>query len=1080
VTDRNNCWAVPSYPSKGLLGSLRSGPLSNHGDDASMTAQLALLRRERVLRPTILIGVGTCGLGAGAGKTLDAARTWLSERGIDADVVGVGCIGFCSEEPLLDIQLPGKARVSFSRVTADRVAGLLNEVFAGRIPGALVLGQFASQGAEPWAGVQELAQHPFMRPQRRWVLANAGIINPDSIDEYIACGGYTALERTLRELTPDDVCEIVTKSGLRGRGGGGFPAGVKWTMARKQANDKRYLICNADEGDPGAFMDRAVAESDPHRLLEGMAIAAYAIGAKTAYIYIRAEYPLAIERLRTSIAQATAYGLLGKNILNRGFELDVVIKMGAGAFVCGEETALMHSIEGKRGMPRPRPPFPAASGLFGRPTIINNVETLANVPTVIGLGAAGFAAVGTEKSKGTKVFALSGMVTRTGLVEVPMGTTIRQIVYDVGGGVPGGKRCKAVQIGGPSGGCIPEPHFDIETDYDALKRFGAIIGSGGLVVLDESTCMVDLAKFFMEFIQSESCGKCIPCREGTRRMLETLQAITRSRRKEEANDALLRFEGIMQLKELAEVISSTSLCGLGQTAPNPVLSTMRWFRDEYEAHIFDRVCPAGTCKELVGAPCQTGCPVGTEVWRYVAHVGRGELAQAYQTIREANPFPSVCARVCNHPCEAVCRCGTTGGEPIAVRALKRFVVDRADPSAYEAHVKPADAKSKRVAIIGAGPSGLTAAHYLSVKGYRVNVFEKQAQPGGMLLNGIPVYRLPREAVQKEIQALLNSNIELRCNTELGRDITVDGLLEDGFDAVYIALGAYRSHALGIAGEEVSGVYSGMQFLQANNLRGETLGCGRVGVVGGGNSAIDAARVALRQPNVSGVTVLYRRDRSEMPASDEEIEGALEEGIEIVTLVSPMAVLSEAGKLTGVRLVRNQLGEPDASGRRRPVPIPGSEFEIPLDTMIVAISEQPDSQALAGLRSSKGGTLEVNEVSHCSARAGVFGGGDVVRGPSSVILAIADGKRAALMMDRYLTGKQMRSLTKVRLPTTYIEPLFEADSDEEVSTRVEQPTLAVAARHKCFAEVDLSLTPAQASAEARRCLRCDLEFTRPST
>nr|MBP7149787.1 4Fe-4S binding protein [Acidobacteriota bacterium] len=403
----------------------------------------------------------------------------------------------------------------------------------------------------------------------------------------------------LKGMTPLELCELVEKAGLRGRGGGGFPSGTKWKIAHRQESDEKYMICNADEGDPGAFMDRAVIEGDPHRLLEGLALAAYAIGATRAYVYIRAEYPLAISRLQAAIAQARAIGLLGPNILDSGFQLEIKIKKGAGAFVCGEETALIHSVEGRRGMPRPRPPFPAVRGLFGKPTVINNVETLANLPALVAHGADWFAAVGTPTSKGTKVFALSGKVVNTGLVEVAMGTPLRQIIFDIGGGIPGGKRYKAVQIGGPSGGCIPEQKLDIDIDYESLKTVGAMMGSGGLVVMDEDTCMVDVAKFFMDFIQRESCGKCIPCREGTRRMLEILETITRSRRGEDKLEALERFRGVMSLHKLAEVIRDTSLCGLGQTAPNPILSTLRWFRDEYEAHIYERRCPSRACADLL-------------------------------------------------------------------------------------------------------------------------------------------------------------------------------------------------------------------------------------------------------------------------------------------------------------------------------------------------------------------------------------------------------------------------------------------------------------------------------------------------
>jgi len=588
--------------------------------------RLAQLRREALDRPAIFVGAGTCGLGAGAQDTLDAVHAYLDRHEIRADVVKVGCLGLCSAEPLLDVQLPGRTRVAFQRISKDEVEPLLDAVLAGEIPDRLVLGQHRRDGLTPWDDVPFLDEHPFFAPQTRWVLANCGLIDPSQIDEYIAHGGYRALAQTLRNLTPDQVCDMVEASGLRGRGGGGFPTGKKWKFARQTAGNDKYLVCNADEGDPGAFMDRAVIESDPHRLVEGMVIAAYGIGAAKAYVYLRAEYPLAIKRLKAALAQAEAAGLLGQNILGSGFNLEIRIKMGAGAFVCGEETALIHSIEGRRGMPRPRPPFPAVSGLFGKPTIINNVETLANIPLLAQNGAAWFAAVGTKTSKGTKVFALSGKITRTGLVEVTMGTPIRQIVFDIGGGIPDGKRYKAVQIGGPSGGCIPDQYLDIDIDYESLKTVGAMMGSGGLVVMDADTCMVDLAKFFMDFIQRESCGKCIPCREGTRRMLEILQRITRGRRRERGMDALERFHSVLHLQGLAESIRDTSLCGLGQTAPNPVLSTLRFFRDEYEAHIYERRCPAGCCPELLtysidpekckgctlcAKKCPTGAIVGT-------------------------------------------------------------------------------------------------------------------------------------------------------------------------------------------------------------------------------------------------------------------------------------------------------------------------------------------------------------------------------------------------------------------------------------------------------------------------------------
>ena len=731
-------------------------------------------------------------------------------------------------------------------------------------------------------------------------------------------------------------------------------------------------------------------------------------------------------------------------------------------------------------MPRPRPPFPAVSGLFGKPTVINNVETLANLPMILDRGAEWFASMGTATSKGTKVFALSGMVLRTGLVEIPMGTTIRQVVFDIGGGIPGGRKCKAVQIGGPAGGCVPEAYMDIATDYEKLKEFGTIMGSGGLVVVDETTCMVDFAKFFMEFIQSESCGKCIPCREGTKRMLEILQAITRPRHKDKELDALLRFQGVVYLKELAESIQSTSLCGLGQAAPNPVLSTLKWFRDEYEAHIYDRRCPAGACRELVGAPCQNTCPVGTEAWRYVAHVSRGEYDQAYKIIRQANPLPSICARVCNHPCETMCRAGATGGESIAIRALKRFVVDRISPDTFVPQVKAAGPDAPMIAVIGAGPSGITAAHYLGAMGNRVVIFERESVPGGMLMAGIPEYRLPRETLKKEFNQLLGSNIEVRYNKSLGKDFTIDDLLDkQGFKAVYLALGSHQSRTLGVPGEDVKeGIIPGIKFLKAYNLQGKNLAKGRVGIIGGGNSALDAARVALRQKGVDSVTIFYRRSQDEMPAYREEIEAGLEEGITLKTLAAPVEVLSKNGKLTGMKFISNKLSEPDASGRRQPVPIPGSEYDVELDTVIVAISEQPEKEGLDGLDLTRGGALRINPESYITSRKGVFAGGDVVTGPNTVINAISAGKNAALMINNYITGKILKSLNKLKLPSVYVEPVQLQDEFGETAKRVEEPLLPVKERRTNFAEVEGCISEDNARCEASRCLRCDLDFTQP--
>jgi len=579
-------------------------------EDAIAKEARAILTGSKSETPIIFIGAGTCGLGAGAGKTKQAVINYLEKHQIKAPVIEVGCIGLCAAEPLMDVKMPGKQRVCFSHVMAGDVEPILDAIFEGKIHEEKVLGQFNDPEQDPWEGIPFLHEHPFFVKQKRLVLKNCGIINPVSIDEYIARGGYKAYLSTIKKYSPEEVCNIIEKSGLRGRGGGGFPTGVKCRLTLRSESDQKYLVCNADEGDPGAFMDRAVIEGDPHRVIEGMAIIAYAIGATKAYVYIRAEYPLAIARLEKALAQAQEYGLLGHDIYNTGIHLEIKIKKGAGAFVCGEETALMYSIEGRRGMPRPRPPYPSVRGVFGKPTSVNNVETLANVAGIMTNGAEWFASMGTERSKGTKVFALSGNIVNTGLVEIPMGTPLRTIIYDIGGGIAKGKKFKAVQIGGPSGGCITEQNLMIPIDYESLIQVGAMMGSGGLVVMDEDTCMVDIAKFFMDFIQRESCGKCIPCREGTRRMLEILQAIS-SKPGNDPNEALMRMKGITQLEKLATVIKDASLCGLGQSAPNPVLSTLRWFRDEYEEHVFERRCRAKVCQGLrtytIDAALCTGC-----------------------------------------------------------------------------------------------------------------------------------------------------------------------------------------------------------------------------------------------------------------------------------------------------------------------------------------------------------------------------------------------------------------------------------------------------------------------------------------
>lgn len=560
-----------------------------------------------IYRSHVLVCGGTGCTSSKSPLIIEEFNKLLRENNLDNEVkvVHTGCFGLCERGPIVVIYPEG---ATYSRVTVEDVKEIVEEhLIKGRIVKRLLLGNKEEEDVS-----KALDDVGFFKHQVRVALRNCGVINPENIDEYIARDGYRALGKVLTEMTPAEVIDTIKRSGLRGRGGAGFPTGLKWEFAAKAQGDQKYVCCNADEGDPGAFMDRSILEGDPHSVLEAMTIAGYAIGANQGYIYVRAEYPIAVQRLRIAIQQARDYGLLGKNIFGTDFSFDIDIRLGAGAFVCGEETALMTSIEGKRGEPRPRPPFPANKGLWQKPTLLNNVETYANIPVIILKGPEWFASIGTEKSKGTKVFAVGGKINNTGLVEIPMGTTVRQMIYDIGGGIPNGKKFKAVQTGGPSGGCIPASLIDTPIDYDNLVNIGSMMGSGGFIVMDEDTCMVDIAKFFLEFTVDESCGKCSPCRIGTKRMYEILDRITKG----QGEDG-----DIEKLETLARNISASALCGLGQTAPNPILSTLRYFRDEYEAHIYEKRCPAGVCKALLRyvisedkcrgcSLCSRKCPVG--------------------------------------------------------------------------------------------------------------------------------------------------------------------------------------------------------------------------------------------------------------------------------------------------------------------------------------------------------------------------------------------------------------------------------------------------------------------------------------
>lgn len=1021
--------------------------------------------------PTIVIPAGTCGQASGANDLIRLAKKEILLRGLQSRIYlrVTGCHGYCQMEPSVLVEPRGTL---YPKLRVEHMPRIVEAVEAGKILEDLLYRNSVN------GEIIELQKDiPFFKKQTRTILSRNENVDPIKIATYIESGGYSALETVLEKGDAAWVVNEVKTSGLRGRGGAGFPTGLKWEMmAAQKSNGGKFLVCNADEGDPGAYMDRSVLEGNPHSIIEGMIIGAYATGATEGVVYVRHEYPLAIKHLTIALRQARDLGLLGKNILGTGFSFDIGIIKGAGAFVCGEETALIRSIEGKTGEPRQRPPYPVQKGIQNKPTAINNVETWANIPVVINLSGDEFAKVGTKKNSGTKIFSLVGKVKNTGLVEIPMGATINTIVNDIGGGPVSHAKIKAVQTGGPSGGCIPANMFDLPIDYDSLNAAGSIMGSGGMIVMDDNTCMVDVAKYFMNFLKDESCGKCFTCRKGTQRMFEILEDISNGTGNEKT---------LLLLDELAQVVRDTSMCGLGQSAPNPVLSALRYFREEFKRHLYDKRCDAFVCKGLVGAPCAAACPIGTEAWRYIAHIERGEFEEAYKVIREANPFPSVCARVCNHPCEDRCKAGTQGGEPIAIRALKRFITDRVDPSIYKPETSGISSDELgRVAVVGAGPAGLTAAHFLSLKGYKVSVFESDAQPGGMLFSAIPSYRLPHDIIKREIQSLMNENISIACHTTLGREITLDSLFADGYKAIFVAIGAHKSLRLQLKGEDLPGVYPSIQFLKAFNLNGEQLAKGCVGVIGGGNSAVDAARVAIRQPGVVSVTIYYRRTREEMPAFAEEIEAALQEGITIEPLMSPTGILSRNGKLCGIECIKNELGELDASGRRRPVAIPGSQEVVPLDTLIVAISEGSDTDCVtvAGANrldiDDKKNTIIADANTLCTNREGVFAGGDVITGPNTVVDAIAAGKKAAIMIDRYLHGEMLRQPAIHKLPKQYLVPSG-ANGSASTIKRADVPRLPVYQRTRCFEEVEKTISPEDAANEARRCLRCDLEFTQKS-
>ena len=954
--------------------------------------------------PRIAVGMGTCGRGNGAEGLYHAFAEELVHSGGNVVLTNVGCFGACFQEPLTNVRIPGYPLVILRRAQANDAARILHDLSTGNIPREL-----AYCKVEEWDHITAQVKYgrgypeipvwsdvPFFKGQKKIVLRNCGFINPDDIEEYIAIGGYQALYKVLIDGRPENVIEQIKAAKLRGRGGAGFLTGNKWEFLAKAKSDRKYIICNADEGDPGAYMNRNEIESDPHSLLEGMIIGGYVMGASEGIIYVRAEYPLAVHHLNRSIEQAREYGLLGDNILGRGFNFDIEIVEGAGAFVCGEETALIASLEGYPGRPRPRPPFPAQKGLWGRPTNINNVETWYNIAPIITKGPAWFTETGSPRSSGTKVFSLVGKVHNTGLVEMPLGTPLKTFIYDIGEGGISGRQVKAVQTGGPSGGCIPLEMFDTPVDYESLARLGSIMGSGGMVVMDEDNCMVDVARYFIEFTHSESCGKCIPCRVGLNKSLRILNRVT------EGAGTMHHLE---LLDELGRYIRECSLCGLGQTAPNPVLTTLRHFRNEFEDHIVAHRCAAGVCEELALSPCENSCPLHMNIPRFLELYKERRLEDAFESVILDNPLPASTGRVCQHPCDARCRRQTLD-ESVNMREVHRFIADsiylsdRYEDMLQRIVARRLEHTGRKIAIAGAGPAGLTGAFYLALLGHEVTVYDSMPEAGGMLRFALPEYRLPKGVLAKEIELIERLGVKFIFNTRVGFDVPLNDL-DDHFDSVFLSIGTWKESWIYQPGTELKGVYPALNLLEAI-AKGEEVAIGRkVAIIGGGNAAIDSARSALRKG--AEVTVFYRRERKDMPAIEEETRAAREEGANFIFLAAPHRVIGDhSGQVRAIEIVKTRLGEYDTSGRRKPI----STDEIQrfdCDSVIFAVGESVDLDfaRASGLSLKENGTIEVNRFTLESSRPRFYAGGDVIAGASNVSNAMAYGKQAARSIDRQL-------------------------------------------------------------------------------
>jgi NADH-quinone oxidoreductase subunit F len=1022
--------------------------------------------------PKISVGAGTCGIGMGANEVYEALVHAVKAHRVKIEVNRVGCFGFCAEEVLVNCYIPGQPLVILHRVTPKDAPGIVEGIMRGMTPLKKALCKietwnfFTSQVAfgTGLGSVPAWNEVPFFKGQKKIVLREAGLIDPEDIEEYIGVGGYSALHKALTQMTPDSVLDEVKKSKLRGRGGAGFPTAIKWEMMKKVETDRKYIICNADEGDPGAYMNRNEIESDPHALIEGMILGAFVMGASEGVMYVRAEYPLAVQRYKKAVEAARERGLLGKNIFGSSFSFDLSYVEGAGAFVCGEETALIASIEGRAGRPIPRPPYPAQKGLWGKPTNINNVETWINVPVIVTIGGDEFAKFGTPTSTGTKVFSLVGKVKNTGLVELPLGTPLATIIYQMGEGTGNKKKIRAVQTGGPSGGCVPVEFFNTPVDYESLTKIGTIMGSGGMVVMDQDNCMVDVARYFIEVTYAESCGKCTPCREGLAQALAILNKITRG-------EAVM--EDLDTLERLAYVIRDASLCGLGQTSSNPVLSTLRYFRDEYEKHIIQKRCKAGVCENLFMALCENSCPLHMNIPGYLQLLKEQRIEEAFELTLRDNPLPGTVGRICYFHCMMRCRRDMLD-EPVSQGEIHRYLADTMYKMGKEKEIyqqlirEKLSPTGKNVAIIGAGPAGLTAAYFLVRLGHNVTVYDSHPKAGGILQYGIPAYRLPKDGLNKELELFKKLGVHFMFNTKIGTDITMKAL-QKANDIVFIAVGAQKDVEMEIPGRTLKGVMQGYEFLEEFAL-GKKLPIGkRVVVVGAGNVAIDAARSCLRLG--ADVTVVYRRDRDEMPANEHEIKDAMDENIRFMFMSAPHRIIGDVkGRVTGLEVRKMRFDGLDATGRKRPIET-GETAIVECSSIILAIGEKVDFEPgkEIGLEFRKNGAIRAVQPHYQTSVPKVYAGGDAVTGPATVSEAMGIARAAAEAIDFQLM-KEHRFHFLFRDFKYKDEVIAEPD----VARKIEPKKLAAKERIASFQEVLAGYSGEQALQEAVRCLRCDVK------